>query len=254
MRTPLAFFAVLCSSCAFLSAPTPMTFRPDPFGGGGAVGVKPKCLIVFLPGAGDNGRAYYEHGFVKKVRDHQLSADVVSSDATFRYYFKGTFLERFEKDVLAPYLAKNYEHVWLIGISMGGFGSLFYPSQRPGQIDGVLALAPWLGDDELTRKIHEAGGLKAWQAPEKAPVNEDNYQQQLWRWLKAVNLENEPGPKIWLGWGTKDQAMAGSDEMLGAVMQKDHLFSAEGGHEWKPWTEMFEKFLTVSEIATQCAQ
>ncbi len=253
MRLRLFVLALAASGCAFLSAPTPMTFRPDPYGGGGPGTQKAKCLIVFLPGAGDNGSAYYDQGFVKMVRDHNLSADIVASDATFRYYFKGTFLERFEKDVLQPYLAKGYEHVWLIGISMGGFGSLFYPSQRPGQIDGVLALAPWLGDDELTIKIHDAGGLKAWQAPLKAPVNEDNYQVQLWRWLKAVTMEGEPGPALWLGWGTKDQAMSASDEMLGAVMPKDHIFSAEGGHEWKPWKEMFEKFLTVSEIGTQCA-
>jgi pimeloyl-ACP methyl ester carboxylesterase len=247
-----AIFSVLLAStgCVWLSAPNPMTFRPDPLGG---ADVKAKCLIVFLPGAGDNGSAYFDQGFVKMVRDHKLSADLVASDATFRYYFKGTFLERFEKDVMAPNLAKKYEHVWLVGISMGGFGSLFYPSQRPGQVDGVLALAPWLGDDDLNLKIRDAGGVKAWQAPEKAPVNEDNYQQQLWRWLKGVTTQNEPGPILWLGWGTKDQTMAGSDSMLGAVMPQDHIMSAEGAHQWKPWKEMFERFLNNSEMATQCA-
>jgi hypothetical protein len=68
-----------------------------------------------------------------------------------------------------------------------------------------------------------------------------------------VNVEGEPGPTLWLGWGTKDQSMAASDSMLGEIMPKERLFSAVGGHEWKPWTEMFETFLNVSEIATQCA-
>jgi len=240
--------ALLASGCAYLRAPTPMTSRSDPYPGGGA-----KCLIVFLPGAGDTGQAYFDQGFVKRVRDHQLSADVVAADATFRYYFKGTFVERFEHDVLQPALTRKYEKVWLVGISMGGFGSVFYPSQRPGQIDGVLALAPWLGDDATTQTIADAGGLKKWQAPAKAPAAEDNYQQQLWRWLKAVNVEGEVGPSLWLGWGTQDKAMSASDAMLGAVMPKERLFSAEGGHEWKPWTEMFERFLTESEIARQCA-
>ncbi len=237
----------LAAGCVWVRAPVPMTYRPDPYPEG-----KAKCLIVFMPGAGDDGRAFFDEGFVKAVREQKLSADIVAADATFRYYFIGALPERLDTDVMKPNLKKGYQRVWMIGMSMGGFGSLFYPSQRPGEVDGVLALAPWLGDDDLVKSIHDAGGLAKWQPPPKAPSNEDNFQAQLWGWLKERLVEGQPGPSLWLGWGTKDR-LGFADELVGAVMPKERVLSAEGGHQWEPWRKMLHEFFLRSEIAEQCA-
>ncbi len=242
-----AAFGWVLSGCLYLRAPVPMTYRPDPYPNG-----KAKCLVVFLPGAGDDGRAFFEEGFVQAVRAKGLSADIVAADATIRYYLKGTAAERLDLDVMRPNLAKGYERVWMIGMSMGGFGSLFYPWQRPGQVDGVLALAPYLGDDSLVNEIHDAGGLAKWTPPPEAPANADNYQRQMWRWLKETRVEGKPSPSLWLGWGTKDR-LGHADELLAAVMPKERILSAEGGHEWEPWRKMLKEFLDKAEIAEQCA-
>jgi pimeloyl-ACP methyl ester carboxylesterase len=135
---------VALASCAPLRAPVPMAVRADALAAGGA-----RCLIVFLPGLGDRARTFFDEGFVDLVRRKGLSADVVAADATYGYYASGTFVTRLDADVIAPAKRKGYARIWLIGPSMGGFGSIFYASQRPAQLDGVLAFAPWLGDDAL---------------------------------------------------------------------------------------------------------
>src|SRR5262249_13406353 len=149
-----------------------------------AVNPPAKCLVVLMPGAGSNAGDFEKEGFVKKLQDSGLSLDVVAANATIGYYFRESMIPRLHEDVVGPLLQKPYEKKWMMGMSMGGFGSLFYAAHYPKEFDGVFAMAPWLGDEKLHREIREAGGLKKWKAPPEAPMNGDNYQEQLWRWLQ----------------------------------------------------------------------
>ena len=213
---------------------------------------QPRCLVVLLPGAADYGDAYIDEGFVKMIRDRNLSADVIAPDATIRYYLDGTVTTRLHDDLIGPAKQRGYERTWLIGISMGGFGSLFYPSQRAGEVDGVLALAPYLGDEPMIRAIADAGGLAKWTPPAEAPTTKDNYQAQFWRWLRETQVEGKPGPTVWLGWGTED-GLGRADGLLAQVLPKERLLSAPGKHDWPPWKQMFADFLARSPLATDCA-
>ena len=62
---------------------------------------------------------------------------------------RGTFLERLATDVIAPAKARGYDEIWMMGPSMGGFGSLFYARAHTTDITGVLSIAPFLGDEDL---------------------------------------------------------------------------------------------------------
>src|SRR5262249_31091552 len=141
-----------------------------------------------------------------------------AADATFGYYMRGSFLERLATDVIAPAKARGYKEIWLAGPSMGGFGSLLYARAHTADITGVLAIAPFLGDDELITEIANAGGLKSWRAPERVDeINRENYQREMWRWLQAATQGKEPAPLIFAGYGAFDP-LGNADSMLAAEL------------------------------------
>jgi pimeloyl-ACP methyl ester carboxylesterase len=214
---------------------------------------QPKCLVVLLPGAADDMTAFEEVGMLQTLRNSGLSFDVIASNATLGYYVKNAFVVRLHDDVLTPALAKKpYAHVWLVGPSMGGFGTLFYAEHHPDQVDGVIAFAPFLGDAPLAKEIRESGGLAKWSAPAVQPSNEDNYQRQLWRWLQEVTEGKTKGPDIYVGWGLSD-GLGNTDELLADALPTGHSMTTEGGHDWPPWNVMLARFLKEGDIAQQCA-
>jgi pimeloyl-ACP methyl ester carboxylesterase len=234
------------SGCVSLRTPVPMTARTAALGSDPA-----RCLIVLLPGLGDEGRTFFDEGFVARLRAAGLSADLIAADATLGYYRKGSFIARLDADLLGPARQRGYARTWLVGASMGGFGSLFYASQRPEEVDGVLALAPWLGEDEVLSQIRDAGGLAHWQPPPPGPVDADNFQPQLWGWLRGVALEGRPGPELWLGYGRGDRLRA-ADGLLAAALPEGRVLTTPGGHRWSTWRELLGEFLERSSLAAEC--
>jgi S-formylglutathione hydrolase FrmB len=217
-----------------------------------AVNPPARCLVVLMPGAGSNMGDFEEEGFVKKLQDSGLSLDVIAANATLGYYMRETMLPRVHEDVMIPaQTGKQYEKRWIMGMSMGGFGSLFYAMNYPQDVDGVFAMAPWLGDEKLIREIKESGGLKAWAAPEKQPVNGDNYQRQLWRWLQEMTADPSKGPELWAGWG-KDDSLAPADQLLGDALPPGQVYLTEGGHQWGPWNLLVDRFVREGPLAQQC--
>lgn len=238
----------LVSGCSLLPAPVPMKKIVE------VEQSNAKCFVLLLPGAGDHAKTFREQGFIDLLTGSGASLEVVAADATMGYYFKGVAAERIETDVMGPLLAVPHradQKVWLIGPSMGGFGSLHY-AQRVGHIDGVLAIAPYLGDSSIADEVQRAGGLKAWPADKKEPITEKNYQRQLWSWLHRVVTGEEPGPSIYVGWGTGDDlGVAGA--VVGRALPEGHVFHAEGPHDWAPWRDVLKQFLKTEEFQKSCA-
>lgn len=248
-RLPLLFL-LCCAGCAiFLPAKTPMVAVEDDFNG------KAKCLVIFLPGVGDVATDFEEGGFVESVRDRGLSVDLIAAQATLSYYTKGTVVERLGEDVLSQAKKKQrYRQTWLIGMSMGGLGSLLYAHDHPTEITGVLALAPFLGTHPVANKIRKEGGLATWTAPEKVEItDEDTTILELWRWLQALTTGKERGPRIYLGWGTEDKALGVSNEVLAEALPPKRLFPVPGeGHKWTAWKPAFDQFLDDSDFRKGC--
>jgi S-formylglutathione hydrolase FrmB len=212
-----------------------------------------KCLVVLLPGIEDHMQVFDEVGQLKVLRDSGLSLDVVAADASLGYYLNEQFLERLHDDVVTQAKdRRHYEKTWIIGPSIGGFGTLFYAQHHPEQIDGVIAFAPYLGDEPLIKELHDSGGLKHWAAPAIEPVSEENYQRQLWRWLQEVTQGKTKGPDIYVGWGLSDR-LGPTDALLGEALPAHHALTADGGHGWAPWNVMLARILKEGSIAQQCA-
>ena len=102
-------------------------------------------LLVFLPGAYLKPDEFEREGFISAVRERHLAADSLLVDADVSYYYDQTLSERLHADVIEPQRAKGYKSIWLVGISIGGFGALIHELSRPGSVDGIVALAPYLG-------------------------------------------------------------------------------------------------------------
>lgn len=212
-----------------------------------------KCLFVFLPGFGDGAEHFVKYGFFEAVRTRGLSADLVAADATIGYYNKGTFTERVEADVVGPLRNKGYQQTWVVGMSMGGMGTLMYSREHASQVTGFYALAPFLGSASLVQEIKDAGGLRAWKAPPKTEkLEEATYQRELWRWLQELTADPASSPKVYLGWGTEDR-LGESASVLAAALPADHVFTVPGPHKWVPWRNLWDRFLDESEIKQACA-
>lgn len=239
----------LCGCATLLPAVSPMVSVDDDFKG------RAKCLVVFLPGVGDVATDFEDKGFVESLRARGLSVDVVSAQATLAYYTKGTVVQRLGEDVFAPARKKHYRQTWLIGLSMGGLGTLLYSHDHPTEITGVLALAPFLGMHPVAAKIRAEGGLAKWKAPEKVEVtDEDTTILELWRWLQALTAGKEPGPKLYLGWGTQDELLGESNEILALALPMHRKFPVSGRHEWVAWKQALDHFLEDSDFRKGCGR
>jgi len=252
-----SFALALCASsllgCAsWLPAPTPM--RAVDYQR--ATSAEPaRCLLVLLPGMGDDAEDFVEQGFVAEVQRRQLSIDMVAAQATLGYYAKGIFAERLYQDVLRPRLRNAYREVWLVGVSMGGMGALLYARSRPAaEVTGVIAIAPYLGDEHLIESIDNAGGLARWKAPPRVePITEDTWQPELWRYLQAVTQGREQGPVLHVAYGSQDR-LARADSLLAAALPNAQVYRNGGAHKWITWRKLFARFLDESALREHCAK
>jgi pimeloyl-ACP methyl ester carboxylesterase len=197
-----------------------------------------RCLVILLPGRHDSPGDFARADFAELAA--QADADFLAVDAHLGYYYKRTVVDRLREDVIGP-ARSRYDRIWLVGISLGGTGSLLYTIQHPGDVDGILLLAPFLGEEEVIEEVAAAGGLRGWRAPE--PLDPSDFQRRLWAWLK------NPGGEIplYLGYGTGDD-FARANGLLGRELPPERVFTVPGGHDWKAWRALWEKFLATEAL------
>ena len=198
-------------------------------------------LVVFLPGRRDSPEDFRCHAFAETALRHGVSADFLAVDAHPGYYFKKTIVDRLRQDILAP-ARSRYQRIWLVGISIGGTGSLLYAAERPEEVDGIVLLAPFLGNDPVIDEIQKAGGLEGWTPP---PADgSDDFEHRMWTFLQLNRrAASTPGARtipLYLGWGTKDR-FARANALLGRELPPGHVFTAPGGHDWKAWSALWEQ-------------
>jgi pimeloyl-ACP methyl ester carboxylesterase len=199
-----------------------------------------KNLLVFLRGIGGSHRDFAREGFVDSVRQRQLPFDITAPNSHFGYYFSETITVRLETDIILPAKAKGYEKIWLVGVSMGGFGSLMYAKDHPGKIDGIYVIAPFLGYEEIVAEITAAGGVHQWQPGEYDP--NDDWERMFWHWLKQCAEGEKQMPNLYLGFGRQDDFNP-AHQLLIELLPEDHILSINGGHDTKTMKELWFLFL-----------
>jgi pimeloyl-ACP methyl ester carboxylesterase len=226
--------AALMSISAFLSGCLGIAPTETPIPSIGAIrsGSPNDTLVIMLPGRGDRADTFVEQGFPEE--GEQLGFDTLAVDAHFGYYKERILLPRLQQDVILPARAAGYKNIWLLGISMGGFGSLLYVSEYPKEIDGVILIAPYLGNSKLARQIDASGGLAEWSG---AADGFEDYEIAVWAWLQQATATSSGTPII-LGFGESDRS-AKTHAVLAAALDPSNVYTADGGHDWKTWRPLW---------------
>jgi pimeloyl-ACP methyl ester carboxylesterase len=203
-------------------------------------------LFVFLPGRRDRASDFVRRGFVTLAQDHIPGLDCVAVDATIGYYLNGSVADRIEHEMIEPARRLAYRQIWLVGVSMGGLGAFFHERAYPGKVNGLILLAPFVGDDlELFAEIDAAGGAVAWARSQPAAAPEGNkaqFQRELWRFLGRLQLDQSIQLPIWIAYGDVDRLLPGIERLRG-VLPPERIFRLSGGHTWEVWTTGFTKIL-----------
>lgn len=197
------------------------------------------CLVVLLPGRFAKPEVFREARFAEAVDVRGLPIDLVAVDAHLGYYRNRSVIERLHADVIEPARRSGYTKIWIAGASLGGLGGLIYLREHPGDLAGVLSIAPFLGDEKVIDEIEAAGGPAAWQAP--AVIGKDDVGREIWGWLARGRPGSEAVP-LFLGWGTSDD-FDRSSRMLAGMLPPERVYPVDGKHDFDAWTLVWEAFL-----------
>lgn len=197
------------------------------------------CLVVLLPGRFAEPEEFREARFAEAIAERGLAIDLVAVDAHLGYYRTRTVIERLKHDVVDPARAAGYDDVRIAGTSLGGLGGLIYLKEHPGDLDGVLAIAPFLGDDDVIAEIEAADGPRAWSPPDN--VEKDDIGRTLWSWLAPGRPGAESVP-LSIGWGTADD-FDRANRLLAGMLPPGRVYPVAGGHDFEAWRLVWESYL-----------
>jgi pimeloyl-ACP methyl ester carboxylesterase len=200
--------------------------------------------VVLLPGRFNAPKEFVEQGFVEAVRKRGLAVDLRIPDAHLGYYVNRVLIERLHDDVFAPARLQGYDTIWLAGVSMGGLGAFLYAEARPGDVDGLFVMAPYLGKAKAVGEVERAGGLMAWKP---GVVDPEDYSSLLWVWLQGYGTPGATRPPLYLGYGL-DDGFAIANAMLARHLPPERVFREPGGHDWPVWLKLWEDFLDAAPL------
>jgi len=233
------------ASCSVLRQPSRVTM--DVIHDDRACAAQAPVLLVLLPGANMAPEELLREGFVAAVRQRRLAVDVAVAGAHLGYVQDGSVLQRLRIDLIAPARAQGYRRIWLAGISLGGFLAMAYSLRHPGEIEGLVTLAPYLGRRPLVQAIADAGGPAAWRGTTR-PRGADDLDHELWSWLSAP----PPGaPPLYLAYGKEDR-FAPAHRLMASTLPPTHVATAPGGHDWAPWRALWSQWLDRGLLPVDC--
>jgi pimeloyl-ACP methyl ester carboxylesterase len=202
-------------------------------------------LLIFLPGIGDVLEDYEARGFIDAVQRSGVPIDITVADVHFGYYVARTAIERLHQDIVLPARASGYSRISLAGISLGGFGALYYAMNHSNDVARLFLLAPYLGDDSVIGEISRAGGIRVW---EPNNIGEHDEQRKLWRWLKlgAHAHDTSRFENFYLAYGLQDK-LAPSNELLAELLPATNVYTVCGKHDWITWSSLWNMLLAQSK-------
>lgn len=202
-------------------------------------------LVIVLPGRWDSAESMQDAGLVDAIQRAWPQAGVRLLGATLGYYLAGNLPQRLRDEVVAPARAAGHRTIWLMGASMGGMGALLYDRAYPDDVDGIVLLAPFLGDRKLLREIAQAGGVGHWQPGPRQALGRSTYQRELWRHIAAWGQRPQSAARVWVGYGDADR-LRDAIPLLTPVLREAQVLERPGGHAWSVWVPLAEEILAAS--------
>jgi pimeloyl-ACP methyl ester carboxylesterase len=232
---------VAMTGCRLLTrdTPTPIPTLARPLS---ALG-RARTLVVWLPGRGDTMADFDRQGIVATMREAGVAADAIVVDAHLGYYYKRTIIERLRADVLVPARQKGYRRIVLVGVSLGGLGSLLNERDNPGAVDALVLLSPNLGDEDgLFDRMAAAGGPAAWAAG-RDPKSGSVY-EELWTFL---GTHVAALPPTWLFYG-RDDPYGRGHHLFATLLPVTRVTTVAGAHDWPTWRALWHEVCFHSEV------
>lgn len=203
-------------------------------------------LVVVLPGRRDDLRTLRRSGVVEAIHGSWPDSDVLLVELSLPYYRDGLHAaQRLHDDVIAPTRQREYREVWLSGASLGGLGGLLYAQAYPGELDGLVLLAPFLGDRAILEEIAAAGGVTRWDAGPAQALTPDTWQREFWRHLQGWLRDPANARRVWLAYGERDR-LRRAMPLLAPLLSPGHVLVRPGGHTWKVWTPALREVLEAA--------
>ena len=193
-------------------------------------------LVVLLPGFGDRPEEFVTHGTVEQIIACQSAVNILGVNSHFGYYRKSIIVERLREDIIIPARASGIEQVWLIGISMGGLGSLITQRENPDKVQSVIVMAPYIGEwDEISQYISDS---------EKAAQSIRPEFIDLWQWLTSYPKGEA---NITLAFGAEDH-LNPQHRWFSSLLADSQVVKAPGGHKWATWKTLWPQALQKSGL------
>lgn len=196
-------------------------------------------LIVLLPGRGMALDELSSEGFIETFRTAGLRAGLVQADAHMGYYKDRSVVDRLHVDVIAPARAQGYRHIWLAGISLGGLGALLYADEHPEEVDGLLLIAPYLGEPQTAAAVAAQGGPGRWRPPAET---DDAIGVRAWTCLQRYVGPGAVRTPLFLAFGVDDR-LAPTHRVLAPALPPQRVLTAPGGHDWPAWRPLWQRLL-----------
>jgi pimeloyl-ACP methyl ester carboxylesterase len=199
-------------------------------------------LVVLLHGRGGKAANFAIHGTVEQILSCAPGANVFGANSHFGYYRERSLSARLHADIIRPARAAGVTRVWLLGISMGGFGSLVYQLHHPDEVDGIILMAPYLGEwDELEAWLADPAAYRAPGEPIFA---------EIWRELDSMQPRDR---RITLAYGEADE-MRRQQRWLAGLLAEDRVVTAPGGHRWTVWQTLWPQALQRSGLCDHAVE
>jgi pimeloyl-ACP methyl ester carboxylesterase len=200
--------------------------------------------VLLLPGRRSRADDFERTGFVAAVRELGLSLELVAVDAHLGYYVDNQYRllpKRIHDDVVQPLIDAGRGRVWLVGTSLGAFGSLAYAKAYPQDVAAVVLLGAYLGEAPILEAIERSGGLAQWVAAGSPGYD---YELRTWSWLRQFATTPQSRTfELYVGYG-RDDSYAPASRILASVLPPDHVFvAAQGGHDWTTWLTLWKRIL-----------
>lgn len=227
----LILFISLASGCALLRpAEVPLTsdyFHYQPSN---------STLIVLLHGRGGAATNFVKYGAVEQIMDCQPEANILGVHSHFGYYRERIIEERLSEDIIKPARANGARQVWILGVSMGGLGSLVYRQRHPEDLEAVILMAPYLGEwDELGVYVKD---------PQLARESGDPDFVEIWDALTSIPVDD---PAITLAYGESDDNN-NQHRWIASLLDDSRVVSGPGGHNWSAWKNLWPEALQRSGL------
>jgi len=195
-------------------------------------------LLVMLPCAYAKPKDFIEHGFVAAARAHRILVDILMVELPILQYTNGQAADYLKNNIIQPAHEQGYSRVWMIGISLGGYGAVLYSQKYGKQIAGIFLIAPFLGNRSMIAEIKKMGRA-TWQAMYQRGIDTD---KDLWFWMHNYNNSQIQQSPLYLAYGLQDK-FSSSHQLLGSILSPEYVYTMEGGHDWPTWLRLWEAFL-----------